>query len=213
MNNCVQKTYDYLLNTYNESEWLKQNPNDKAYRFEHTLRVAKHGRNIAKAEGLNEDALVVGCLLHDISYCEELDTEEAHRGHGRRSAALVKDFVHSLGFDNETTMSILYGIAIHVDNEADFPGERTPLALSISDADNLDRFDVYRIYEGMQYDDFRSLSIADKLNYCESRIERLEKLKSYTMATDYATQLFQKEVVYTHEFFSKLLLQLRNSIW
>ncbi len=39
----------------------------------------------------------------------------------------MKDFVHSLGFDNETTMSILYGIAIHVDNEADFSNRKSIL--------------------------------------------------------------------------------------
>ena len=38
----------------------------------------------------------------------------------------------------------MLGIAIHVDDEADFEGERTALALTIGDCDNIDRFDTYR---------------------------------------------------------------------
>ena len=52
-----------------------------------------------------------------------------------------------------------YGIAIHIDDEADFEYERTPLAMSVGDADNIDRYDAYlRLYE--------SLHVADYIKTC-----------------------------------------------
>ena len=37
---------------------------DMQYRYDHTLRVADIGGEIARSEGLSEEALVMACLLH-----------------------------------------------------------------------------------------------------------------------------------------------------
>ena len=62
----------------------------------------------------------------------------------------------------ERIQEICYGIAIHVDDKADFEGERTPLALSVSDADNLDRFDAYRIYQGLEFKVYSKIPLHEK---------------------------------------------------
>jgi len=62
--------------------------------------------------------------------------------------------VANIGINPSEVDEICYGIAIHVDGKSDFKGEKTPLALSIGDADNIDRFDVYRIYDGLRYHKF-----------------------------------------------------------
>lgn len=129
----------------------------RSYRFRHTLRVAELGRRIARAEGLSEDALVVGCLLHDLAYSEVMPDEAAWRGHGRRSAALARPFVETLALPDADREALLFGIAIHVDDVSGFPGERSPLACSIGDCDNLDRFDVYRVYEQLERVGFSTL--------------------------------------------------------
>lgn len=41
---------------------------DWTYRYEHSLRTAAIGQRIAREEGLNEEALIIACLLHDIGY-------------------------------------------------------------------------------------------------------------------------------------------------
>ena len=43
---------------------------DMQYRYDHTLRVADIGGEIARSEGLSEEALVMACLLHDVGYPE-----------------------------------------------------------------------------------------------------------------------------------------------
>ncbi|MGN0784359.1 MAG: HD domain-containing protein, partial [Candidatus Aphodomorpha sp.] len=56
-------------------------PERMAYRLEHSMRVANIGREIARAEGLAEEALVIACLLHDISYGEPWEGEQAWKEH------------------------------------------------------------------------------------------------------------------------------------
>ncbi|AMC93107.1 hypothetical protein AOC36_03675 [Erysipelothrix larvae] len=209
--NRIEKTRAYLDALFNNSEHLKTSLYDKSYRYEHTLRVASWGKRIAQHENINEEALVIGCLLHDVAYIEKLDTKEKQIGHGRRSASIVRDFVHGLGFDPDTTQSILYGIATHVDGKADFEGESTILSESISDADNLDRFDVYRIYETLIFADFSNLSLEDKLTYCTKRIEATQNNMAHELATHYATSIFREELSYMQTFFEKMLIQLKES--
>lgn len=208
--NRIQRTEAFLKQKLEESAYMSAHPEAKAYRLEHSYRVANIGRQIAKAEGFDETETVIACLLHDVSYCEEFG-ENGWREHGRRSAVLARPFLRELGLPEDRVEAICYGIAIHVDDEADFPGERTPFALTVGDADNIDRVDVYRLHETLCCDRFLELPYEEKRALVERRLSRLRELRSLEMATQSARALWNERISFQIEFYEKLASQLRCS--
>lgn len=211
MKKNIEKTKAFLLQKYDESPYFLEHPEAKAYRLEHTMRVANLGEKIARAEGLDVEALVIACLLHDLGYCEEYKDYEDALNHGRRSAAIARPFLESLGLEPERIQEICYGIAIHVDDKADFEGERTPLALSVSDADNLDRFDAYRIYQGLEFKVYSKIPLHEKRETVVSTLEKLEKYLKMELGTEFATKLWVERITFYKTFYQKLLAQLETS--
>lgn len=206
----IRQTESFLRRKFDEGAYLTAHPADKAYRLEHTYRVANIGREIARREGFDETELVIACLLHDVSYCEEFG-EDGWREHGRRAARIARPFLRELGLPEERVQDICYGIAIHVDDEADFAGERTPFALSVGDADNIDRFDAYRIHETLCQDGFLNMELADKTALAEKRLARLRELAELPMATETAKELWRQRLTFYVEYYVNLLSQLKNS--
>lgn len=180
----------------------------RSYRFRHTLRVAELGRRIARAEGPSEDALVVGCLLHDLAYSEVMPDEAAWRGHGRRSAALARPFVETLALPDADREALLFGIAIHVDDVSGFPGERSPLACSIGDCDNLDRFDVYRVYEQLERVGFSTLDADAQQAFVAKAQAHLRHCENAPVSTATARALWQDRLAFQNEFYRRLSAQL-----
>ena len=180
----------------------------RSYRFRHTLRVAELGRRIARAEGLSEDALVVGCLLHDLAYSEVMPDEAAWRGHGRRSAALARPFVETLALPDADREAQLFGIAIQVDDVSGFPGERSPLACSIGDCDNLDRFDVYRVYEQLERVGFSTLDADAQRAFVAKAQAHLRHCENAPVSTATARALWQDRLAFQNEFYRRLSAQL-----
>lgn len=180
----------------------------RSYRFRHTLRVAELGRRIARAEGLSGDALVVGCLLHDLAYSEVMPDEAAWRGHGRRSAALARPFVETLALPDADREALLFGIAIHVDDVSGFPGERSPLACSIGDCDNLDRFDVYRVYEQLERVGFSTLDADAQRAFVAKAQAHLRHCENAPVSTATARALWQDRLAFQNEFYRRLSAQL-----
>ena len=180
----------------------------RSYRFRHTLRVAELGRRIARAEGLSADALVVGCLLHDLAYSEVMPDEAAWRGHGRRSAALARPFVETLALPDADREALLFGIAIHVDDVSGFPGERSPLACSIGDCDNLDRFDVYRVYEQLERVGFSTLDADAQRAFVAKAQAHLRHCENAPVSTATARALWQDRLAFQNEFYRRLSAQL-----
>ena len=209
--NCVELTMDFLNKKFDESEYFSDKKSEKDYRFEHSVRVANIGKEIAEKEELDSDAMVIACLLHDISYINEFKTREEARNHGRYSAKIARPFLEEIGMEQEIIEDICYGIAIHVDDEADFPGKRTKFALSIGDADNIDRFDVYRIFENLKWVKYDEMSIAEKTEHCKKVLERLEGYKSLDFATETGKKMWLEKLDYQIGFYKKLLLQIENS--
>ena len=206
----IRRTEEFLKRKFEGGAYLTAHPEAKAYRLEHSYRVANIGRQIAQKEGFDETGMVIACLLHDVSYCEEFG-ENGWQEHGRRAAQIARPFLIELGLPENQINEICYGIAIHVDDEADFPGERTPFALSIGDADNIDRFDVYRIHEGLCYEGFLQKSYAEKLEFAENRLARLRELKDLPMGTKTAEAIWNERLSFYTEFYEKLVSQLRCS--
>ncbi len=206
----VKKTEEFLKHKFDDSVYLNEHPEARTYRIEHTYRVANIGREIAVREGFDETELVIACLLHDVAYCEEFG-EDGWMEHGRRSAKIARPFLYGLGLPEDRINDICYGIAVHVDEEADFPGENTPFALSVGDADNIDRFDAYRIHEALSRDSFLTMSHEEKTEYLGKRLNRLCELRKLPFGTKTADELWRSRLDFYIAFFQKLVDQLERS--
>ena len=207
----IKKTEAFLKDTFTASSYLQANPTERDYRLEHSYRVANIAKAIAEAEGFDVTNAVIAGLLHDIAYCEEMISREDRMNHGRRSAAIARPFLESLGLSVDAVNEICYGIAIHVDDEADFEWERTPFCETVGDADNIDRFDAYRIYETLEYLKFSKMNLADKQEKVASTIEKLNRFKEMKLGTATAKDLWIQRLDYYIGFYEKLKAQLDSS--
>ena len=207
----IAKTEAFLKDTFTASTYRQSNPTDRDYRLEHSYRVANIAKTIAEAEGFDVTYAVIAGLLHDIAYCEEMVTHEERMNHGRRSAAIARPFLENLGLPADAVNEICYGIAIHVDDEADFEWERTPFCETVGDADNIDRFDVYRVYESLQFIQFSEMPLAEKQSRVDSIIDKLTRYKEMKLGTETAKKLWVARLDYQLSFYAKLKSQLENS--
>lgn len=212
MTDRIKKTELFLREKLWEANpYYDQHPEMRPYRLEHTFRVARTGAAIARAEGMDEEAMTIACLLHDVSYCLPLLDQESWQDHGRLSARIARPFLEDLGLERAAVQEICYGIAIHVDDRADFPGERTPFALTVGDADNIDRFDAYRLYETLETSGFRKMNLGEKRGHVERTSLRLEKFLDTPFATEAATAMWRDRVGFYLDFYRRLDQQLAAS--
>lgn len=98
-----------------------------------------------------------------------------------------------------------------MDDEADFDGERTPFALSVGDADNIDRFDAYRIHETLQNEGFLEKAFDEKKDFVGKRLLRLRELMNMPMGTKAAEALWRSRLSFYILFYEKLSDQLDAS--
>ena len=133
------------------------------------------------------------------------------KNHGRIAAEIARPFLETLELDTDTMQDILYGIAIHVDDKSDFEGERTPFALTVGEADNIDRFDAYRLYETLENVGYSKLSKAEKRAHTEKLLGRLAEFYSMEYATATATRLWRERIGFYMDFYRKLSAQLDMS--
>lgn len=181
------------------------------YRIEHSCRVAHICAQIAKQEDLDEERAFVAGLLHDIGYSVDMPNEEAYLDHGRIGARIARPFLSELGYSEPEINEMCYGIAIHVDDKADFEGERTPLALTVQDADNIDRFDAHRLYESLLNADYRELSLEAQLTFLKNRTDRLFRLRELPFGTETAASMWREKIDYQIGFLNRLKAQADNS--
>ena len=208
----IKKTEQFMISELLKAEHFKGNTRRSAeYRIEHSFRVARIAGEIAEAEGLDQERLMVTALLHDIGYSKEYEKREDGLNHGRVGAAIARPFLLGLGYSAEEVNEMCYGIAIHVDDKADFDGERNAFTLSIQDADNIDRFDAYRLYEGLASIKFETLPLAEQKAFVEKRIARLLQLREEPFGTETAIRHWHEKIDYQIGFFRRLQDQLENS--
>lgn len=216
MTERIGKTEDFLKAELWKLASFRDNiPRMAEYRIEHSYRVAHIGAQIARAEGLDTEKTVIACLLHDVGYSVDFAGREDYRNHGRYGARIARPFLLSLGFSEADVNEMCYGIAIHVDDRADFEGERTPLALTVGDADNIDRFDAYRLYEGLHFKDYMNLPLADQRTVVQNALARLPKLRELPCGTKTGETLWKEKIDYQIGFYQKLLRQTEASrgVW
>ena len=207
----IAKTEAFLKDTFAASTYLQANPTERDYRLEHSYRVANIAKAIAEAEGFDVTYAVIAGLLHDIAYCEEMITREDRMNHGRLSASIARPFLVNLGLGADTVNEICYGIAIHVDDKADFAWERTPFCETVGDADNIDRFDAYRIYETLQYIRFSQMHLDEKMEKVNTTIEKMTRYKELKLGTATAQRIWLQRLDFYLSFYEKLKTQLDTS--
>lgn len=183
------------------------------YRIEHSYRVAHIAATIARVEGFDEERAFVAGLLHDIGYSIDFKTKEDWEDHGRTGAKIVRPFLTELGYSDEEVNEMCYGIAIHNDNHADFEGERTPLALTIGDADNIDRYDSFRLYEGLQYVNFKDMSLIDQGDRVNVVLSKLKKYYNMPCGTPTATRMWKDKIGFQIDFYTRLKNQIEHSFF
>ncbi len=210
-NQWIARTEQFLQDSFSQSPYLSAHPETGVYRLQHSYRVANIGKEIAKAEGLDITKTVIACLLHDISYQEEFQDDTDWKNHGRRSAAIARPFLSQLGMDEADINDICYAIAIHVDDKADFSWTRTAFSESVGDADNIDRFDAYRIYEALQYKQFSQLPFDEKEALVSSTLEKLAQYRQMQLGTQTATTIWTQRIDFYTAFYEKLSQQLSCS--
>lgn len=204
MTERIARTEVFLREKLKESPYFVEHPEAGAYRLEHSFRVARIGAAIARKEGMDEELMTIACLLHDVSYCRAMLDQDSWKEHGRASARIARPFLESLGLEPAAVGEMCYGIAIHVDDAADFPGERTAFAVTVQDADNIDRFDAYRLYETLESMSFSKLSLAEKTAHVERTRQRLEEYRDMPFATTAATELWRERIGFYLDFYRRL---------
>ncbi len=207
----IEKAEAFLKETFAASSYLQANPTDRDYRLEHSYRVANIAKAIAEAEGFDVTNAVIAGLLHDIAYCEEMKTYEDRVNHGHRSAEIARPFLESLGLNADAVNEICCGIDIHADDTQSFEWQRTPFCETVGDADNIDRFDAYRIYDTLRWIKFNEMNLADKREKVVSTIDRLTEYKEMKMGTATAKSLWIQRLDYYICFYEKLKAQIENS--
>jgi uncharacterized protein len=119
--------------------------------------------------------------------------------------------LESLGLSPDLVNAICYGIAIHVDDTSSFEWERTPFSETVGDADNIDRFDVYRIYEILQLQKFSEMTLLQKKERVDTALNRLRSLREMKLGTATAQNLWIQRLDYYISFYERLKIQLNNS--
>lgn len=206
----VEKARDFLFDRLDEGEYYVTHPTEKQYRKDHSVRVCHIGRRIAKQEGMDAEAMTIACLLHDVSYCLTFGENE-YVNHGRYSAAIARPFLESIGFHGRLLEDMCYGIAVHVDDKADFEGERTVFALTIGDADNIDRFGAYRILENLNHAGYDRLPDPERAAFLERALGRLYSYKSLEFATATAQGMWLDALELQIAFYERLMEQIHMS--
>jgi len=172
---------------------------DFDYRWKHTLRVVQYGKRIAEAETADVEAVMAGCLLHDIS---KFDAEDYGVDHGRVSARIARPFLETLGYGPDQLNNICFAVAAHVDDKADFEHPFTIEARIVSDADNIDRFGAYRLL--LQ---FRETDNYEKL--VDKAVNRLLSLKKYRSGgiagSSKGAELFNRQLDLQIHFLERLV--------
>ena len=158
MEGIIKRAEEFLHHKFNDSSYFREHPGEKAYRLEHSIRVANIGAAIARQE---------------VSYCRGITAVEDWKEHGREAARIARPFLESLHLPEHTAEQIMYGIAAHVDGKTDFAGEPTAFTETVCDADNIDRYDVYRLFENLSNNGFMEMTLDEKEIYVVQLSDKL----------------------------------------
>lgn len=187
---------------------------DMTYRYEHTLRVAVRGQQIADGEGWNREPILIACLLHDIGY-PECKTPEDFNHHQDISSEIAKFFLTNMDYDEKITQSICRAIAYHARTSI-IPDDATAFELSVRDADDLDGYDIMRTYiKGGLIIGVNGNWIcgehnaAQIINGCKDQLNQIENSYHCICGTNTAQRLWEEQLLLRKSYFEALLKQMQ----
>lgn len=210
--NAVKETYSLLkeiLEPYNENHNL-------TYRYEHTLRVAVRGQQIADGEGWNREPLIIACLLHDIGY-PECKTPDDFSHHQDISAEVAKIFLKNIDYDVKAAESICRAITFHA-RTSTVPDDATAFELSVRDADDLDGYDIMRTYiRGGMIIGVNGNWICGEhnaseiINGCRNQLRQIEDSQDRICGTKTAQRLWEQQLLLRKKYYEALLKQMQTT--
>lgn len=207
----IQKTEKVLRHEFENGRGFDYDW-QRYYRYEHSVRVANIGAYIAEQEGMDTEEMICACLLHDVAYFRGFRDRQEWLDHGRNSALIAKPVFEQLGFSDKQVEEMCFGISTHVDEEKDFPRPWTLFERTIRNADDIDRYDVYRLYETLQMNHFEELALDEKLGFLRNRMDILKINPEPAMVTRTAQQLWDDHIAYQMDFIDRMITQLGNSV-
>lgn len=204
MNEMIAKTQEFLYNHFLKSGYDQK---EIKYRYDHTLRVANIGLELAKSENADLKIIVLGCLLHDVA---KFDTDIAVE-HGRISARVAKPFLKALNLSKREIGDICYAIAAHVDGKCGYEYEETLEEKIVSDADNIDRFGANRICQQAIWDlNYEEKTIEEKTGDIKNKLEKLNKYyDANVLQTKAGNSRFKEQLRLQIYFYDEYLKELR----
>lgn len=203
--NIINKTNEFLYKHLQDSN---VSAGEKQYRYEHTLRVVNIGIELAKKENSDIETVVLGCMLHDVG---KFDTDD-NMEHGRVSAKIAEKFLKTLNLSEKQIKDICYSIASHVDGGAGYEYDDIPEAKILSDADNIDRFGAYRIFEAAKHT-IEGKTLEEQKRIVSDKLERYKKYYSEDiMETKSGNEWFRKQLELGILFFQNYLEQLNITV-
>ena len=195
----IQKALAYVK----DKMYAELPPEQAAYRYPHTLRVADIGAQIGMEAGLDTEALVLACLLHDIGYVR-CRTQADYEDHGKLSADMAEEFLETLPISPERRESICYGIRIHTLETEKHPRPATPLEWSVVDADNIDSFGANRIYDLLARSEPEKMPPQALRDLAASRAEQMARFRAWRFATEAGQRLWEDHTAFHEEFYRRL---------
>lgn len=205
MEKIIQKTQDFLMKTLKSG---KAPEHEVVYRYEHSLRVANIGIQLAKLEKANPETVVLGCLLHDLGKFEG----ERNIDHGRISAVMAKPFLEELQLPQKQIEDICYAIACHVDGKAGYEYDDILEAAIVTDADNIDRFSASKIKHAKLWELNDPVDTQTEIHRLEKRLARMIEMKSEdVLETKSGNELFVEKLDLNIYFMQSLLKDLEQT--
>ena len=189
---------------------------DMTYRYEHTLRVAVKGQQIADGEGWDREPLMIACLLHDIGY-PECKTPDDFNHHQDISAEIAKVFLRNIEYDGKSAQSICRAIAFHARTSI-VPDDATSFELSVRDADDLDGYDIMRTYiRGSMIIGVNGNwmcgghNAAQIINGCREQLKQIENAQLRVCGTKTAQRLWDEQLLLRKNYYEALLNQMQTT--
>ena len=93
----------------------------------------------------------------------------------------------------------------------EFAFPKNEQVIRFGDADNIDRFDAYRIYEGLEFMKFSEMPLAEQIAFTDKRISKLKQFREYPYGTKTADKMWHEKVDFQLEYFNRLKNQLESS--